>query len=52
MEKHGYTINYRDNSIAVSYWCEGVFNVDTFYDPIDKEYWCTCNYGLFNGTSF
>jgi predicted Zn finger-like uncharacterized protein len=52
MEKHGYTINYRNNEIAVSYCFEGVFDVDTFYDPVKDEYWCTCNYGLFNGTSF
>lgn len=52
MEKHGYTINYRDDGIAISYWVEGVFNVDTFYDPVEKEYWCTCNYALFNGASF
>ena len=52
MEKHGYTINYRDNGIAVSYCAEGVFNVDTFYDPVKDEYWCTCNYALFNGSSF
>ena len=52
MEKHGYTINYRDNEIAVSYCIEGVFDVYTFYDPVKDEYWCTCNYGLFNGASF
>ena len=52
MEKHGYTINYRDNGIAISYCVEGVFNVDTFYDPVEEKYWCTCNYALFNGTSF
>jgi len=52
MEKHGYTINYRDNEIAVSYCIEGVFNVDAFYDPVEEKYWCTCNYALFNGASF
>lgn len=52
MEKHGYTINYRDNEIAVSYCIEGVFDVYTFYDPVKDEYWCTCNYGLFNGASY
>lgn len=52
MEKHGYTINYRDNEIAVSYCAEGVFDVNTFYDPVKDEYWCTCNYGLFNGASY
>ena len=52
MEEHGYTINYRDDGIAISYCVEGVFNVDTFYNPVEKEYWCTCNYGLFNGGSY
>ena len=52
MEKHGYTINYRDNEIAVSYCVDGVFDVDTFYDPVKDEYWCTCNYTLFKGCSF
>lgn len=46
MYEHGYRINYKNGDKSIGYQIEGVFNVETYYDLITKEYGCSCSYAI------
>lgn len=49
MEKYGYLVNYKSGGVAISYTTDGVFMVNTYYDPNEGNWWCDCAYSIASG---